>query len=416
MNTVVSLIKHFHSDSLYRNSIYIMLSTAIMSFFGFFFWIINARIYTPDQIGIATTMISVSGLIASFSQLGYNSAIIRYLPNYKDKNLLINNVVIMLTSIAIIIATIYVINIHIFSPKLLFIRESLPLAIFVIFSFVIAALNNFSDSIFVAYRRSIFVLIYNTLQSVFKITLAMTLFSFGSLGIYIAFSGGFTLALILTFTFLSIFFQYRFTFRLNFSVLKEIGKFSIGNYIANIIGGLPGFLLPIIITNQLDPKFTAYYYMPMMMANFLYIIPQAITRSLFAEGSHDEKGLSIFLKKSLKINALFLLPSLIIFFFFGKYILLAFGSNYVEGGNIFLRYLAISSIFISINSVIGIIMSIKHKLKEIIVINVIVVGTMFGLVYVFIDRGLPGIGLAWLLGQALMSTIYIIYQIKFLRD
>src|SRR5664279_5323018 len=49
--TLSKIYAHFASDSLYRNSIYLMASTGIMAFFGFFFWIINARLYKPEQVG-----------------------------------------------------------------------------------------------------------------------------------------------------------------------------------------------------------------------------------------------------------------------------------------------------------------------------------------------------------------------------
>lgn len=44
-----------------------MLSTAVQAFFGFFFWVINARLFTTEEVGIATTLISVMALIGTFS-------------------------------------------------------------------------------------------------------------------------------------------------------------------------------------------------------------------------------------------------------------------------------------------------------------------------------------------------------------
>jgi len=76
MKTISKFYKHFANDSLYKNSIYLMLSTAVMAFFGFFFWIINARLFKPEQVGIATTLISVLTLISTFSILGLGNSLI----------------------------------------------------------------------------------------------------------------------------------------------------------------------------------------------------------------------------------------------------------------------------------------------------------------------------------------------------
>jgi len=71
------------SDSLYRNSIYMMISTLIMSFLGFVFWMIVTRLYSASDVGLATTIISVMGLITSFSLLGLNVGLIKYLPTQR---------------------------------------------------------------------------------------------------------------------------------------------------------------------------------------------------------------------------------------------------------------------------------------------------------------------------------------------
>jgi len=78
------------NDSPYRNSIYLMLSTGVMAVFGFFFWIINVRLYSAEQVGIGTTFISIMTLISSFSILGLGSELIRYLPTSERKNKKIN--------------------------------------------------------------------------------------------------------------------------------------------------------------------------------------------------------------------------------------------------------------------------------------------------------------------------------------
>jgi len=63
-----------------------MLSTGVMAVFGFFFWVINARLYSAEQVGIGTTLISIMTLISSFSILGLGNGLIRYLPTSERKN------------------------------------------------------------------------------------------------------------------------------------------------------------------------------------------------------------------------------------------------------------------------------------------------------------------------------------------
>ena len=88
--TISKFYNYLANDSLYRNSIYLMLSTGGMAVFGFFFWIINVGLYSAEQVGNGTTLISIMTLISSFSVLGLGNRLIRYLLTSERKNKKIN--------------------------------------------------------------------------------------------------------------------------------------------------------------------------------------------------------------------------------------------------------------------------------------------------------------------------------------
>ena len=407
MKIISKFYNHLANDSLYRNSIYLMLSTAVMAFLGFFFWIINARLYSTEQVGIATTLISVVTLISSFSLFGFGAGLIRYLPTSKQKNEKINTGFTLVAIASIFISIIYLLGLNIFSPKLLFVRENIIFAILFILFVVFSSLNTISESVFVAYRSSKYILIKNTAFSIAKLALPILLISLGAYGIFASVGIASVVAVVLSLIFLILKFNYSINPIISKEVVKRMTKFSIGNYVAGFIGGLPMMVLPIIITNQLGPKFTAYYFMPMMIASFLYIIPQATTRSLFAEGSHREGEVGKFFNKSLKLNALLLLPAMMAVYFLGKYILLVFGFEYAREGTQFLQLLAISGVFIYINSVGGVMLNMKHKIKELIAINLTGALLILGLSNFLISKGLLGLGIAWIIGQGVISLVYV---------
>jgi O-antigen/teichoic acid export membrane protein len=149
--------------------------------------------------------------------------------------------------------------------------------------------------------------------------------------------------------------------------------------------------------------------MDMMIASLLYIIPISVSQSLFAEGSYSETELKTNLKKAIKIISLILIPGILTIVLFGKKILLTFGNEYSGEGIVLLMMLAISGIFIAINSLGNIIFYIKHKVKHIILINVIGTTTIIGLNIILSSQNLTEIGITWIIGQFLMSLIYIIY-------
>src|ERR1019366_5408175 len=103
LGSIRRLWQHFLNDNLFRNSIYLMLNTAIQAAFGFFFWLIATHIFTPADIGVGTTLISAMMLISFVSLLGFNSTFVRILPNSNNRNNEINTGSILVISAAAII-------------------------------------------------------------------------------------------------------------------------------------------------------------------------------------------------------------------------------------------------------------------------------------------------------------------------
>jgi O-antigen/teichoic acid export membrane protein len=154
-------------------------------------------------------------------------------------------------------------------------------------------------------------------------------------------------------------------------------------------------------------KFSEYFYMAMMIANLLYVIPSATSQALFAEGSYSETELKVYLKKAIKIISIIIIPAIIVTFLFGNYILLAFGKEYSDEGFILLKLLSISGIFVSINTIGSVILSIKHKIKLMILLNLINTTVILSISIILIKMnlfGVVGIGIGWTVGAGYYSV------------
>lgn len=396
-------------DPLYRNSIYLMIGTFITSVLGFLFWMINARLFTTEQVGLATTIISSTTLIASISALGLGAGLIRFLPKSEKKNQEINTCFTLIFLFTIVVSAIFLLIIDFTSPKLYFIKENMILAFIFIISMVFVSLSSLIDSIFVAYRNTKYILIKNSVFSVSKVIFPFLLVGLGAYGIF----SSYIISVILGFSTVFIILIYKFNYRPKFafydSIIKKIGKYSFGNYIAGIIGSLPTLLMPLIITNILKAETSAYYYMAIMIANFIFVIPNSTSNSLFAEGSYNQKKLKYQVKKAVKIISLLLIPAIIITIIFGKYVLLLLGKDYSSEGYMFLNIMAVSSIFVAVNAVIGSIIKIRKKIKALITRSIFSTIFILGLSILFINygQGLTGIGYAYLIGQFLTAIIFL---------
>jgi O-antigen/teichoic acid export membrane protein len=388
-----------------------------MAVFGFFFWMINARLYSAEQVGIGTTLISIMTLISSFSLLGLGNSLIKYLPTSDKKDEKINTSFMLVGLTSIFISIFFLVFLKTFSPRLLFVRENIIFSLLFILFIVFSSLNTISENVFIAYRSSKFVLIKNTISSIAKLILPIFLVALGAYGIFVSMGIAMAVAFLVSLVFLILRFNYLPKPIIDRIVVKRMTKFSLGNYIAGFIGGLSAMILPILITNSIGAKFSAYFYLDMMIANLLYIIPMATSQSLFAQGSYSETELKVQLKKAIKIISFLLIPAIIVTFLFGNYILLTFGKEYSYEGFILLKLLSISGIFISINAIGGAILKIKQKIKLMILLSLINTTIILSLSVILIKMnlfGIVGVGIGWIVGQGVTSVIYLLFINKLL--
>jgi O-antigen/teichoic acid export membrane protein len=389
-----------------------MASTLVMAFFGFFFWIINARLYTTVQVGYATAIFSAITLIANFSLLGLNTGLIKYLPTSDRKNDKINTSFLVTLIASMIAGAGYFLFLPLLAPKLAFVGENPLTSLIFILVPAIVVLNSLSDSIFIAYRETKYILIKNIISSIIKVGSPFLLLIFGTYGIITSLSLGPLLALIISIFILYKKFGYIIKLKINKSVVSKMYKFSVGNYLASLVAVLPSNIMPILIANTIGPKQAAYYFMDFMIINVVMVIQFSLSQSLMAEGSTDEKNLKTSIFKAIKLNFILLIPAVILILILGKYALLAFGKNYSDEGIILLNLLAISLIFTSMNGILSAILNIKGKVH--LVLRMSIIGCLILLItnFFLIQYGLTGIGIAWIISEMFIACLYLITVYK----
>lgn len=402
------VLAHFYADSLYRNSIYLMSSTFIMSILGFFFWMINARLYTPAEIGIATTLISTSALIVNIGLLGLNSSVIRYLPTWKDKNSFINLIFFCISGASLVVAVAFVILSAQFAPKLHPVFLDGVFMLFFIFFIGVSSLNTITDSLFISYRSAQFVLIIYTIMSISRILFAVVLPKTLHNAVFYAYAFSIIIAAVLSIIFLRKYLGYRFARNWKIKELGETWRYSFSNYVSSIVAGIPTLILPLFILNRIGSAQAAYHYIGMTIASAIFVIPQSITQSLFSEGSHNEKELKSLVKKTLLFSVSLLSVPVVLFILFGKYLLILFGKDYSANVYLYLCLLILSAYPLAVNYVCYSIVKIKKMNKELVGVNVINTIIFVILYFSLIRFGLMGVGVAWLTGNIIAAIIYVI--------
>lgn len=386
-------------DPLYKNSFFIMLSSITNAGFGFFFWMIAARLYSAEDVGIATALLSSLNLIILFSRLGFDYSIIRFFPKGNKSRILSTSIVIS-TSSAILFGILFIAFVDVFFSKLHLLRNFLFSAVFLMTAAVSSVISMTAQS-FIALRRGELYFLQNPAAGS-RILFLFFLTFLGSAGIFGSVSFAFLFVLILALLLIGR------TAGLSLSVdadyVRGSFRFSAGNYLASLFSIAPNQILPIMVLNLLGAEKAAYYYVAFAIAGLIFLIPGSMSASLFVEGSHGE-SLRKNVLKSLAAIASLLTPAVIFICLFGDFILHLFGKDYVQAFEL-LRLFALSSFFFAVVSVYLAVKRVQMDVRRIILLNGLNCFALLTLSYLLIPRfDIIGAGYAWIATYFISSLV-----------
>ena len=198
-------------DPLYRNSLYLLTNNVFSSVIAFFFWIVAARLFSTEEIGIASVLISSAGVILMLSYLGFDYSIIRFFP-IKDKSEVFSTSVIVSTTFAIVFGSIFIIGIDVFSPNLIVLGHY-EYGIIFLFYIILTLVTTYTGHVFIALRKGGFFFLQNLLIQILKIFFIFILVSWGAIGIFGSFGASTFIALCVSLILLKSDVKFSFNFK-----------------------------------------------------------------------------------------------------------------------------------------------------------------------------------------------------------
>lgn len=408
-----SRIERLAKDPLYRNSFFMAFTSVFNAGCGFFFWMIAARLYTVEEVGLATALISSLGIVILFSRLGFDFSIIRFLPS-NDKAKVFGTSLVITTIASLLVSGVFILLVEFISPSLAFLKEP-----GYAFAFLLIAAANSVAAItgraFVADRNADHYLFQNVFMAL-RIPLLIPLAILGTFGIF----GSVGLSFLVASFFALIVLRRRIgAIRpvLDIEFIQRSFRFSSWNYGSTIVSTAPPLILPLIVLKMLGEAEAAKYYIVYAIANLVLIIPQSLGTSLFVEGSHGE-GLKKSVMRASGASLAFLVPTVLLIFLFGDRLLGLLKGEYVEAFNL-LRLLALSSFMVTVYSLFIPIQNVRMKVEIILKLNALRCILLLGLSYTFIQQyGIIGVGYGWMATHVIIALIigWIARREQWFRD
>ena len=399
-------------NSLHVNALYLMFSTFLLGLSGFIFWAIVTRTHDAATVGLATTLLSVSGLLSLLGLAGFETTFVRFLPGSDRKNDYINTGLIVTTLSSGVLGIGLGFLLPILSPSLSIMSNPWVLASFVFFT-IVTALNTLTNAVFLAYKQARYILIINALFSVFKIALPLLFIDDGAVTIFVIAGSAQLFGLVLSILWMQRKFGYKISPTLHMDTLRIVRRFSFSVYISNTLSLVPPTLLPLIVLHHTDAKSAAYYYMAFTIASVLYTVVHASMQSVLAEGSHNTAALRSHVTAGSKLITVLLLPMIVLMILLGGPLLVVFGAEYAQKAGTLLQLLALGALPIAVYATLTTTFKVMRYLVPVVTMNAVSALIILGLSNWWLPRfGLNAVGWAWMIGNTVACGIGIIFLIK----
>jgi O-antigen/teichoic acid export membrane protein len=404
--------------SLYRNALFLMATTVIGNGLGLFFWVVVANRFRTSDLGASVALFSALGFVGGLGSLGIGTGLIRFLPESEDKTGLVNEGLTISAVVTTVLCIAFLFLIPVLVPSLSFALDPLYI-VTIILSTMAFGIAPVLDSAVVAARRADLATFRTALFALLKIPIAVGAFVIlsGRAGIFISLASSFIVSVVVA----AVVFVPRVIpgyrpkpdFRLD--RIRPIFRFSLGNYIAGVIGSAGTLLPTIFIYSLLGPNAgatnAAYFYLALVVAGLLFIIPGAVFTSFYAEASHRDMDRRRGERSAILFSLLLLIPAVVGLWIFGDQVLRLFSADVAAQSVTPMRILTFASIPAFMNSILGTRVRVRKRTLPLIISGAIFSGVTLGLGWILLQNpnfGINGLAYAYVLGQA-AQTPYLYY-------
>ena len=391
-------------NKLYKNSVFIGLSRILTALTGLIFWKIATKYYSPEDIGVATALMSSLGLVLTFSKFGFDSTMIRFMP-LKDRDVVFSSIFFATAIASAVAGLIYILAIGTVSPALSFIKDYKM--IFIVFA-LLNSITMITGVAFLSLRKGEYYFAQYFINSL-RIPMLIPFAIFGPMGIFYSLGlGNFASTIIAGILILK---SINLRLELDKSFLREVSRFSLFNYITDIFYEVPLLITPLIILNFLGAKAAGQYLIAFSIGSIILLIPDSISRSFLVEGCHGKNLKKELIKSFIMIYSL-LIPAILFIYVFGSFVLGLFGEVYSDAHSLLTLY-ALSSLFIAVLHISNSTLNIKMMVTRNAELNALRFFLIIGFSYFMISRmGLIGAGYAWLIAHGILSAVILGFAIK----
>ncbi len=321
----------------------------VKSGLGFAYWWVAARQFSPEAVGVASAAVSAMTLLGTLCMLGLGTLLIRELPRQPGQEAaLITAALLVAGAAGGCIGLLFAFSMPSLSADLHLLRASAQSAALFAVGVGLATVNLVLDQVLIGLLRGHLQLWRNILFAGAKLVAlaaaGFLLLQRGGLIIYATWVLGDALSLAALAGFAVL--KGKWTIRKalpQWGLVRKLGLPAIQHHLLNLLLIGPNFALPLLVTILISATVNAWFYVSFLIADVVYVVPQALVTALYAVSSAQPRvlarkarlaiGLAVI--ACVVVNGVLLLGS--------KQLLGLFGPSYAEQGLWSLRLLGLGA-------------------------------------------------------------------------
>ncbi|WP_051324521.1 lipopolysaccharide biosynthesis protein [Candidatus Solirubrobacter pratensis] len=396
---------------LHRDAYALALSSGLTAATGLVYWIVAAYVYSPHAVGVNSALIASMMFLAGISSLNLPNIIVRFLPEAGSRTLrLVASSYAAAALLAAVAATVFLVGVSAFAPKLGFLRGHGSMQLWFAVSSLAWCIFTIQDGVLTALGRAVWVPVENAGFSLLKLGLLVGTAALAPVyGIFVSW----TIATLVAVICVNLLIFQRLAKTApraragGLIVLRDraFARYFAADYVCSVAWVSACNLMPVVVTAVAGATTNAYYALAWAVSLPVYAIAANIGTSLVLHGTMDPPSLGVLRRQAAVQGARVLVPIVLVLIVGAPYILALFGGDYAERSATLLRLLAIGTLPYLVLVLAVSAARVRRRLRTAVIAMSSQAVLALALVAPLLDRfGVTGAGVAWLASQCVVAA------------
>jgi O-antigen/teichoic acid export membrane protein len=337
-----------------RDGVALVLSSAISSAVGLLYWVVAARMFSPEVVGVNATLVSTLGLLGIVAQFNLGSAMLRFVPVVgSGARVFVAACYAAGIGAAVVIGTVFALGAQWWAPSLQSAVGAGALVAYFAVSTPFWTVFNMQDYLLTGLKRATVVPVENLGFALLKIILLVV---GGLMGLSGAIAGSWALGTAVTVVAIGVYLLRVLPPRAPAGrrtpspvTLRSMSGFIAADWVGSTCSTLVSLGLPLVVFTRMGADAAATFGVTWQLAYALYLVPVGMGQSLVAHVAADPSGLDAAHRQMLTKCLTLVVPAVVVLAAASWLVLTVFGPHYAATGSVLLALAAFSAIPACVN-------------------------------------------------------------------